>query len=1113
MKRKFINALLVCGLIVTTAFSLSSCKDYDDDIDSLQEQISELSSLESSISTLETTISSLQSEISTVESELADAADADDIDALEAEIALLEASLSSAEDAISNLEAAAASYATSDELGEVSAAVTEAAADAAAAQATAEEALTAATTVSETLTTIITSLATVQANIESSVNSALYQIALLAAKAEADSVFVATLYGYDPSDEYASTLEAYDAYLQSGVLADLQSRLEEAEAILATLDSDANIEEINEQIEELAEGLDAIEEEITSLKEEILSIYGVLYKILKSLVFSPELYYQGIEAIGVNSYTYYPITLTYETADTSVDQSDDEGTASEDSTSVAPGAVASYYLNPQNATVALDSIDLYAFVVNNATYTRSITADDLVITNVAYDTDEDGNDIIGKINVTFTVNGEIDEIDDDEDSQINVIALQYSDPNNGDSIITSDFAALKKYTYTDFAINKNDNTVSDPSENHVATTAAEAIEREDSVFTYPYFTVAYNETLDLDDYINAHYNASSDCGIFGDNNDISGDLSSKNFSIEYELIGYIWETDDTVGTDSESLYGTLDGSVFSATGVEAIGRSPLVRVTLVDNNTNDQIAAVGYFVIVITDADDALVVADPSAADDGYYLACDDTEDNAFEGYVLTLDELTSEVLDVIGLTAEQFAEIYSLAINDDSVATQYILADGATIPTEAADSLYAGTITFDIDAVDDDGVSQVLYWEISYADANAAFALCEDGEYVISRYVKFEANDTVANRRDIYVEVKWDANAYMSPVLTIEDSNKVRADWHESDSRDEGYEDIHLQVGNSTDLTNYTCEYSSIVIANTFIDDLTEVFRSQLEEQGYTSLADTVTAVYYFAVTEDQYHNAEDVEVTGESGTTYEITVSDDRLAVIATATDDESVTDTIATIESSTGTITIADNDVLYDIINGISSDREDLVNMLTLTVNVDIDVCDEAYDFFTIENYVIEVKVLTPLYLGDGSTVELTLNQGTNLYETVTDIDLTDFNGYTPSDFYEYAEGQYTFYDFYEIDSIAQNTSVAITTTYASSEGTELNTDWFTITYEGVDFSTATFTNGEVDGGFGTVTLTQGSNMSRANYFEVYVPIVLYYKWGELYSIITVKVNPAN
>ena len=68
MNKKFLSAILFGALMVTSTSTFVSCKDYDDDINSLQEQI------DAQKSDLSTQISALQSALSAAQSEAAAAA-------------------------------------------------------------------------------------------------------------------------------------------------------------------------------------------------------------------------------------------------------------------------------------------------------------------------------------------------------------------------------------------------------------------------------------------------------------------------------------------------------------------------------------------------------------------------------------------------------------------------------------------------------------------------------------------------------------------------------------------------------------------------------------------------------------------------------------------------------------------------------------------------------------------------------------------------------------------------------------------------------------------------------------------------------------------------------
>ncbi len=62
MNKKFLSVILFSALMVGTAGTFTSCKDYDDDIKNLQEQLDKKASLEeltAKVSTLETAINDL----------------------------------------------------------------------------------------------------------------------------------------------------------------------------------------------------------------------------------------------------------------------------------------------------------------------------------------------------------------------------------------------------------------------------------------------------------------------------------------------------------------------------------------------------------------------------------------------------------------------------------------------------------------------------------------------------------------------------------------------------------------------------------------------------------------------------------------------------------------------------------------------------------------------------------------------------------------------------------------------------------------------------------------------------------------------------------------------
>ena len=257
---------------------------------------------------------------------------------------------------------------------------------------------------------------------------------------------------------------------------------------------------------------------------------------LRSIVFSPTEYYQGFEAIGVFSFNYNALSVS--AADKTGDQKTDRPTTlTQPETSVVPFVKASYHLNPSNAAISTDK-EHFSYVVNDASYTRSVGRNDISVDSVELDKEE-----TGMLNVYFSMKNanDIEKLPVAGDGKVDVAALRYTySTENGDTLITSDYAALKQYKITDFAINKVTarGNMEEKIENHLAATAAEALTSNNRLqITYenkdPY---ADSETtgLDLNEWINVHYvvNDANTDQVWGDQEKIN----EKKFKLVYVFL-------------------------------------------------------------------------------------------------------------------------------------------------------------------------------------------------------------------------------------------------------------------------------------------------------------------------------------------------------------------------------------------------------------------------------------------------------------------------------------------------------------------------------------------------------------------------------------------------
>ena len=831
---------------------------------------------------------------------------------------------------------------------------------------------------------------------------------------------------------------------------------------------DMSISEINNKIDNI----------IADYKVVVGDLAGVARQ-LKALVFSPEAYWQGIEAIPVYSYDYNPLSLMNGVADVSEDQINDKGTVSDKHVSIVPEVVASYFLNPSNAAVDLDASH-YSFLINNAQILSRATANDIKINKV-----EPAEGTVGKINVYFSMkNGDALASSDDK---VDVAALRYkytlpSEANQApkDTVVTSDFAALKHYKITDFAIGKVKAKGSVDKQGaecqDLAITAKDAVEGKNM----PTLSIAYNDVkgIHLDEWMDVHYKINGTSALWGGQETIN----KRDFKLKYELIGYISPTYNT----NESAHATINGDLFTvkgykddAAGRQIIGRTPLVRVTLVDGNSNNAIAAVGYIKVKITDVNATPLTVTSDGIKQDYTVAC---AGNALDGKIaVTWDEIESKVLKEVDMSKEEFEDNYEFVSG-----TQY--KENAQNGFDAL-STNIGTVIKTEEAVGGHQTN-VLKWTVT---ENEAYQLLKKDGDEITTWVKFTPISTARALKAIFIKLSWTApKVNNTPKATIQNSDKKAAAWHAANKNTAGFDQLHIQVGNATD-PKATCEFHNLVVANTFNSDLETIVKNQIEGQ-YPALANKLTVRYKFAKTSEQSHKSY-IGVAEEHK--YNITVNNDGSEIMADGT-------VIARINATYGTISVEKNLTTMDILNKYGKVSE-LEDALTFTVLAEVKTCEPAADIVNLTNKKFDVKVIKPLFVESVKVNNMTLNNFASLTQDVT-FNFVDFNNYTQQKFWANSNSRMAFWKFYGIKSIKK--AGTITTNY-SGAWKKIDENDIKVTY--TDMTSFTPNSNGVVTDMGKVTLTQ-VNQSRANGFDVKVPVEIEYNWGTLKTDIKFHVNPA-
>ena len=289
----------------------------------------------------------------------------------------------------------------------------------------------------------------------------------------------------------------------------------------------------------------------------------------------------------------------YGDGDKAAYDSKDAPTVADDAFTYAPDLAATYFLNPSNAKMSNDAAK-YSFIAYNKDYVSRAAAD----YGSTFKVESADLTTKGKVTVHAKYNGNaIKNLADN--NQVTVLALQYT---SGDSVVTSDFPAIKASTYSKLVLNNPTLQHVDAIPSHLYQTAQDAILNDAQIH------VAWNSKgIDLREYVNTDRTYDKDehptCKAW-DKNAAEGLVEKSGFKYSFELVGY--KSGDNMTSQSAHAaiasngytlrpQMTADGKqqAYGAAQNEAtIGREPLVRVILKDT-VNNKIAAVGYIKVVI----------------------------------------------------------------------------------------------------------------------------------------------------------------------------------------------------------------------------------------------------------------------------------------------------------------------------------------------------------------------------------------------------------------------------------------------------------------------------------------------------------------------------------
>ena len=522
--------------------------------------------------------------------------------------------------------------------------------------------------------------------------------------------------------------------------------------------------ELKDEVDKIMKALEgyATTEALETAINEALAAISDVKGAIRSLVFVPEVYVDGVEAILVSTLNYNPLLLQ------NPDSLAEVAVPDTASVNVTPIVTAKYHVIPSDADLSfLTEGDTVKFVLR--------AEDPFIVSRAAVEPTED-----------FTVTGiyrgrdkvEADVIDIEvkvtgkpaEGDLISVVALQLQ---NGTEIYTSDYATIYSQEIAELRIadptNEEDAHYRRATE-VISETDDEAFISDVAAWTEAFDTLsvdhqmAYDEAFDLKKYVVAHFLGEEEL------DSQETECAGANEKI-FEGLGFTWKfelVENYEIGDSEMFDLTEDG-VLTAKDGNAINLTPIVRVTIVDPENDDNNVQIAYVKVWVapSDKETSIYWSEGGSGDvkDHVVFEC--------EGDSLVADStvLYKKIYDLFPITKTNF----------DAAYPEFVASYDAEVDT-------IGTVTYDPE-------SGELVWFVPAEDIwpIASDPNLKDEERVLTHNVAFVAENgaevVVALKADVEpvdpykIPVEKYIKNYWNESLTAAQYNVFTPDYGEKDS------------------------------------------------------------------------------------------------------------------------------------------------------------------------------------------------------------------------------------------------------------------------------------------------------------------------------------------
>ncbi len=1054
MKKRIFSSLLMGALFLASMSMFTSCKDYDDDINSLKSDVATINtSLTTTKSSLESEIASLKTQLEAADATLSTAVGDEATRAKAAEVALA-ARLTTAESALVSINTALD--------GKLDKAA-----------------------LKDSLTTIYARLESV----ETGLGKAMTQIGVLSDGLNNETI--------------ARTAAVADLQQQLNALGNLDGTSTLVTKVNELL---ANVGTIS--ISDLKTKLQALSDEVDAFQAEVNTLNVLIKQSLRSLVFIPQSYYWGIESTELFylSTPYYSVPATAWNIKESKGYADDTRYASKDTTKVLTFA-ATYHMNPSSADLTKATVSVLS---NDLAFTRS-AACGISVKNWNTTTP-------GILTVNLDVNDPSKIKSVAADNAVTNFATQVKLNNSGknDTTITSDYATLYKKEVKNLKLA------------HVAATATNGVTlfagapksvispckldyghlmqtvHEAGVTFAAQDSCNWNTTLDLRKLVAIHYT-----DVNGNHKVLSSADIAANFDIKFDLTYFAQGTNAT----DESAHAAIntDGYTFRPQAVDKdgnqlaygseqnraseVGRTPMVRVTLVDKDTK-KVYDYGYIRIKITAPVEDTTKPDTYISYAGKdYTYSGECTLNAWS-YSTSWNVTEYDLYKALGLTREEFVANYTQTPDGTATDLDQYTTDGKTF-TKLTNKIGVASTVTDASASGDGEMSSTLKWEMTGAQAYKFFVTDAKGGTGIA--VKYTSKDKTVGP-DVYVLFKTGSTVTINTPSATVAWNKNSTVWAATNATETGtgLDEIHVNVpsvedGRTTTATPFEQTFSNVFVGNTIAaSTVITNLNDKTDGKEYATSKLTLDLIFDASNAKKEYK--------GISGSTYVMSVSADGKTLNAALKATPGTTQAVAVISGATinvEKITYQSLEYAKDLLNYQAHSALD-DNTIKAIVGLNaVNACNKA---LTLTNNTFNVRFLRPINI-------------TNTTKTITDAATTELQTIKLMDLLTFTDWR----DAWKTTPIDYATYYGITGVSVAgvANGAKISTNAGVLTDQNGNTTMVPLqsVNGAIDFTYTTTdkgTLTYKNYSSTTAEYKVQIPVIVSYMWGEVPQTITVTVK---